>query len=321
MIERRKSFPLRTGRMLPPESRRGFCLTATGRTKAGTPGQIRRLQPAAAKYSRLASRAPVRYVTPPCSTTSKAASRRRWRRNWCICGGFFDVPSAQKRLGELNSLMAADSFWNNREQAQKLIDESNSLRNKIEPLLEAERTGRFPRDGRAGRGRTRGRATKPRRNWSATSRIFPTTRTSMELRGFPERTARQEQLHPEHQRRRGRHGVLRLGEHAAAHVPALGRSRAAGEVEVTDALPGEGPASRAPPCASRARTPTAFARPSAASTAWCASRPLIPTSAATPALPAWTPSPRWRRTPRRSSCRPRNFQWTPSAPAARAGRT
>src|SRR5262249_4182644 len=29
--------------------------------------------------------------------------------------------------------------WNNREQAQKSIDEANSLRNKIEPLLKAEK--------------------------------------------------------------------------------------------------------------------------------------------------------------------------------------
>jgi peptide chain release factor 2 len=64
---------------------------------------------------------------------------RRRRRNWRICGGFFDVPSAQKRLGELNALMAGENFWNNREQAQKLIDESNSLRNKIEPLLKSEK--------------------------------------------------------------------------------------------------------------------------------------------------------------------------------------
>jgi len=34
--------------------------------------------------------------------------------------------------------MAADNFWNNREQAQKLIDEANALRKKIEPLLKAE---------------------------------------------------------------------------------------------------------------------------------------------------------------------------------------
>jgi peptide chain release factor 2 len=35
--------------------------------------------------------------------------------------------------------MARDTFWNNREQAQKLIDEANTLRKKTEPLLAAER--------------------------------------------------------------------------------------------------------------------------------------------------------------------------------------
>ena len=49
------------------------------------------------------------------------------------------MPGAQKRLGELNSQMAADGFWNNREQAQKLIEETGSLRGKIEPLIEAEK--------------------------------------------------------------------------------------------------------------------------------------------------------------------------------------
>lgn len=49
------------------------------------------------------------------------------------------MPRAQKRLSELDALMAADNFWNNREQAQKLIDEGNSLRNRIEPLIQAEK--------------------------------------------------------------------------------------------------------------------------------------------------------------------------------------
>ncbi len=49
------------------------------------------------------------------------------------------MPTSQKRLGEINTLMAAEKFWNNREQAQKLIDESNSLRNRIDPLLKAEK--------------------------------------------------------------------------------------------------------------------------------------------------------------------------------------
>ena len=49
------------------------------------------------------------------------------------------MPGAQKRLGELNALMAADNFWNNREQAQNLIDEANALRNRTEPLFKAEK--------------------------------------------------------------------------------------------------------------------------------------------------------------------------------------
>jgi peptide chain release factor 2 len=35
--------------------------------------------------------------------------------------------------------MAGESFWENREQAQKFIEEANSLRNKTEPLLKAEK--------------------------------------------------------------------------------------------------------------------------------------------------------------------------------------
>src|SRR5882672_3623536 len=35
--------------------------------------------------------------------------------------------------------MATDNFWNNREQAQKIIEEANSLRDKLEPLLTAEK--------------------------------------------------------------------------------------------------------------------------------------------------------------------------------------
>ena len=45
----------------------------------------------------------------------------------------------KKRLGEINALMAGDNFWNNREQAQKLIEEANSVRNRTEPLLKAEK--------------------------------------------------------------------------------------------------------------------------------------------------------------------------------------
>ena len=35
--------------------------------------------------------------------------------------------------------MASDTFWNNRETAQKFIDEANTLRNKIDPLINSEK--------------------------------------------------------------------------------------------------------------------------------------------------------------------------------------
>jgi peptide chain release factor 2 len=35
--------------------------------------------------------------------------------------------------------MSVDSFWNNREQAQKLIEESNNLKNRIDPFLRSEK--------------------------------------------------------------------------------------------------------------------------------------------------------------------------------------
>ena len=61
-------------------------------------------------------------------------------RSLRICGGFFDVANAQKRLGEIDALMTDEKFWNNREQAQKLIDESNTIKKRIDPLLKAEKS-------------------------------------------------------------------------------------------------------------------------------------------------------------------------------------
>jgi peptide chain release factor 2 len=45
----------------------------------------------------------------------------------------------QKRFGELNSLMADENFWNNREKAQGFIDEAGVIRNKLEPLQKFEK--------------------------------------------------------------------------------------------------------------------------------------------------------------------------------------
>ena len=49
------------------------------------------------------------------------------------------MPGRQRRLGEIEAEMAKDTFWNSREQAQKLIDEANGIRRNLDPLLQAER--------------------------------------------------------------------------------------------------------------------------------------------------------------------------------------
>ena len=50
------------------------------------------------------------------------------------CGGFFDVPKLNQRLAELESQMTGETFWNNQEAAQKVINEVNGIRNNLEPL-------------------------------------------------------------------------------------------------------------------------------------------------------------------------------------------
>ena len=49
------------------------------------------------------------------------------------------MPVLQKRFNEIEALMAGETFWDNREQAQKIIDEAGSIRKKIEPLFKAEK--------------------------------------------------------------------------------------------------------------------------------------------------------------------------------------
>ena len=52
---------------------------------------------------------------------------------------FLDVPTAQRRIQEFESQMAGDTFWNNQEAAKKVIEESNALKKRVEPLLGFER--------------------------------------------------------------------------------------------------------------------------------------------------------------------------------------
>lgn len=54
-----------------------------------------------------------------------------------ICGGYFDVSSKEKKINELEEITLQSDFWNDRENATKIIDEINSLKdivNKIKSL-------------------------------------------------------------------------------------------------------------------------------------------------------------------------------------------
>ncbi len=55
--------------------------------------------------------------------------------NFIICGGFFDIENLQKKITELESRMTLSDFWDNRENAQKTIDELSQLKKKVEPVL------------------------------------------------------------------------------------------------------------------------------------------------------------------------------------------
>jgi peptide chain release factor 2 len=52
---------------------------------------------------------------------------------------FIDLPAAQKRLAECEAQMAGDAFWSNQEAARKVIEETNALKQKVEPLLAFEK--------------------------------------------------------------------------------------------------------------------------------------------------------------------------------------
>ena len=119
--------------------------------------------------------------------------------------------------------MAGETFWNNRERAQQTIDESNSLRNKIEPLLSAEKQLEdFKVLLELGQGEPeaaqRQLETEMERD---IARLLKDPRRAR-TQSLPEWPPRPEELHPEHQCRRGRHRGAGLGRNAFAHVHALG---------------------------------------------------------------------------------------------------
>ncbi|MBG89222.1 MAG: peptide chain release factor 2 [Verrucomicrobiales bacterium] len=70
-------------------------------------------------------------------TTSRPPSPKQWT-NSPTCGGIFDVPKLTKRLAELEVAMSQETFWNDQASAQKTVEESNSIKRRLEPLAAAE---------------------------------------------------------------------------------------------------------------------------------------------------------------------------------------
>ncbi|MEC8719528.1 MAG: peptide chain release factor 2 [Verrucomicrobiota bacterium] len=53
--------------------------------------------------------------------------------------GFFDEDRLKKRLVELEAQMSREDFWNDREAAQKLMDEGSGIRRKLDPIQSGDR--------------------------------------------------------------------------------------------------------------------------------------------------------------------------------------
>jgi len=49
-------------------------------------------------------------------------------------GGFFDARAKQKKIEQLNVQMNDSNFWNDKEQAEKIIEESNNLKKSVEQI-------------------------------------------------------------------------------------------------------------------------------------------------------------------------------------------
>ncbi len=54
-------------------------------------------------------------------------------------GGFFDLPNLLEKIKDGELRMAASDFWNNQDEANKLLREMKALKSTVEPLKEAER--------------------------------------------------------------------------------------------------------------------------------------------------------------------------------------
>lgn len=62
------------------------------------------------------------------------------KSDYTILGGLFDLAEKERRITELDEVMAQPDFWNDQEKAQALISEANALKSSVEKFkaLEAD---------------------------------------------------------------------------------------------------------------------------------------------------------------------------------------
>src|SRR5690625_7874341 len=53
-------------------------------------------------------------------------------------GGLFDLEEKQNKVKQLEKKMAAENFWSNQAEAQKVIDESNQIKGLIDGFMSLE---------------------------------------------------------------------------------------------------------------------------------------------------------------------------------------
>jgi len=69
----------------------------------------------------------------------KSSNSLRLQPNvWRISGGLFDLDQKKERLSALEESMASPTFWDNQEEAQKVIDEMKHLKDQIEKMAKLE---------------------------------------------------------------------------------------------------------------------------------------------------------------------------------------
>ncbi|MGC3989818.1 MAG: PCRF domain-containing protein [Chthoniobacteraceae bacterium] len=125
-------------------------------------------------------------------------------------------------MSELDEAMSAADFWNNKESAQAQVEELSTLRAKVNPLLDLDR--------QVGDLEVLKMLVEEEQDESAVSDLkkeyaqVEKSLAAFELQSLLSGPQDKFECVHHHSFRRGRHGIVRLGGYAAAHVPALDRA-------------------------------------------------------------------------------------------------